>query len=562
MKLTDREVLELNELISGAIDGRLTEPERARLERRLRESEEARRFYVRMMGLSSTLCAAAGRSEAEEAEDRSTPRGRPGHGFSVGGLRSGWGARSPRRPAGRTLATVAAVCLLGLSASSFLIWTRPGGVPPREEPGSMGKQETDVGRRNMVGGKSLAVLTRVVGALWEAADLPIEEGTTLQPSRLRLAAGWVQIEFFSGACVILEGPADLELISPERAFCRRGKLRTLVPSPAHGFTIGAPGVDAVDLGTEFGLRIDERGVGEVHVIDGEVELHGTGDRPATRDVMTLKAGRGASFGSADGLVEIKAVPAEFVDRARLHELEGAEKLRRHRRWRAHSEVLRADPATVLYYDFDGFSPWDRTLRNVGGRRDEALDGTIVGCLWSEGRWPGKGALEFRPVSDRVRINVPGRFDSLTLAAWVRVEGLDQWFTSLMLTDDYDPGEVHWQLSDKAELILSVKNVMNCRSPAVLGPEDFGRWVHLASVYDASAMVVTHYFDGKPVGRSELTTTLPLRIGAAEIGNWTTIGKLAHPIRSLNGRMDEFGIFARAMSGEEVRDMYESGKPGS
>ena len=36
----------------------------------------------------------------------------------------------------------------------------------------------------------------------------------------------------------------------------------------------------------------------------------------------------------------------------------------------------------------------------------------------------------------------------------------------------------------------------------------------------------------------------------------------HPIRSLNGRMDEFGIFARAMSEDEIRDMYEAGKPGS
>ena len=218
---------------------------------------------------------------------------------------------------------------------------------------------------------------------------------------------------------------------------------------------------------------------------------------------------------------------------------------------------------VLYYSFDDFSPWERTLRNVGARRDEALDGSVVGCLWTEGRWPGKGALEFKRISDRVRIDVPGRFESLTLAAWVRVEGLDQWFSSLMLTDDYDPGEVHWQLSDRGEMILSVKGVTNCRSPAVLGPDDLGRWVHLVSVYDAAAKSVTHFLDGEPVSRHAIRQpTTPLLIGAAEVGNWTTLEKLPHPIRSLNGRMDEFCILARAVSAEEVRAMYESGKPGS
>ena len=566
MKLTDQDILDLNELISGAVDGRLSEEERVRLERRLRESDEARRFYVRMMELSSGLCAVAGRSEAEEEETPSMPQGHQGLAFPMRGLVVGRHQRSRGRSARWVRATVAAVCVLGLLAMAFVVWSRPSGVAPRHEPSTMGKPDDDVAadvdRRNMTGGNALAVLTRVVGARWDATDPPVEEGATLHPRRLRLTEGWVQIEFFSGACVILEGPADLELISPERAFCRRGKLRTHVPSHAHGFTIGAPGVDAVDLGTEFGFRIDERGVGEVHVIDGEVELHGTGDRPATRDVMTLKAGRGASFGSADGLLEIMAAPAEFVDRGKLHRLEDEEKQQRHRRWQAHSAALRTDPAVVVYYSFDGFSPWERTLRNVGARREETLDGTAVGCPWTEGRWPGKGALEFRPVSDRVRINVPGQFESLTLATWVRVEGLDHWFSSLMLTDDYDPGEVHWQLSDKGEMILSVGGVVNCRSPAVLGPDDLGRWVHLVSVYDATAKDVTHYLDGKPVSRCDFEKTLPLRIGAAEIGNWTTFARSSHPLRSLNGRMDEFGIFARAMSGEEIRDMYESGKPGS
>src|SRR5262249_24725851 len=135
---------------------------------------------------------------------------------------------------------------------------------------------------------AVAVLTRVVDVRWGATELPTEEGDELPKGRLRLEDGWVQVEFFSGAIVILEGPADLELLSPVKVFCHRGKMRTHVPQHARGFTVGAPGADAVDLGTEFAMRVDERGRGEVHVLDGEVELHGTGDHPATGGVKTLK----------------------------------------------------------------------------------------------------------------------------------------------------------------------------------------------------------------------------------------------------------------------------------
>jgi hypothetical protein len=410
----------------------------------------------------------------------------------------------------------------------------------------------------------VAVVTRVVDARWETTGSPAEEGAALPAGRLRLAAGWVQIEFVSGASVILEGPADLEILSPGRAFCHRGKLRAHVPPQARGFTVGAPGTDAVDLGTEFAMQIDERGAGEVHVLDGAVDLHGTGDRPATHEVRGLKAGRGVQFGPGEAAREIVAVPARFMGRAQLLQLGDSLHRRRYDRWTAQGEAIRSDPATVLYFDFDHHSPWERTLRGIGTSRVASPDGAIVGCPWTEGRWPGKGALEFRRVSDRVRIDVPGQFDSLTLAAWVRIEGFDRWLSSLMLTDDWEPGEVHWQLSDKGEMILGVRQGtgVNYFSPAVLGPGDLGRWVLLVTVYDSGQEAVLHYLDGKPVSRHHIEATIPLRIGAAEIGNWTTRKFSADPIRSLNGRMDEFGIFGRALSGDEVRAMYELGKPSS
>ena len=73
---------------------------------------------------------------------------------------------------------------------------------------------------------------------------------------------------------------------------------------------------------------------------------------------------------------------------------------------------------MLHFDFKNRMSSDWTLRNAT-TNDSAPDGIIVGCQWTEGRWPGKRALEFRSVSDRVRLDVPGEFEALTLSAPVQ-----------------------------------------------------------------------------------------------------------------------------------------------
>ena len=181
--------------------------------------------------------------------------------------------------------------------------------------------------------------------------------------------------------------------------------------------------------------------------------------------------------------------------------------------------------------------------------------------WTQGRWPGKGALEFKRISDRVRIRVPGDHSALTLSAWVRIEGFERWLSSLILADGWEPGEVHWQISDKGEMILGVSGWANAFSPPVIQPSDLGRWLHLAVTVDTAAGQIVHYVDGEPVmEKTDIKATkIPLRIGDAEIGNWQSQGR-GNAIRSLNGRIDEFGIFARAFTAGEIRALHAAGMP--
>jgi hypothetical protein len=113
-------------------------------------------------------------------------------------------------------------------------------------------------------------------AVWGGPDLhgPNER---LAATRLELKAGLAEIAFDSGARLLLEGPAVLELESAMRVRLLAGRATAEVPAPAHGFTIAARGVEVVDRGTAFGLEVMRDGRSEVQVFTGQVDALLVGD---------------------------------------------------------------------------------------------------------------------------------------------------------------------------------------------------------------------------------------------------------------------------------------------
>jgi hypothetical protein len=91
----------------------------------------------------------------------------------------------------------------------------------------------------------------------------------------------------------------------------------------------------------------------------------------------------------------------------------------------------------------------------------------------------------------------------------------------------------------------------------------GLWVQLAVISDGGAGRVVYYFNGQPVGESELRIKPPYRIAAAEIGNWDARGfpqNRPSTVRNFSGAMDEFCLFSRALSADEIERLYSAGKP--
>lgn len=430
---------------------------------------------------------------------------------------------------------------------------------PRDEP----EEPTSQG---------VAIVSRLVDVVWKTGQSPLEIGDALNPGRLALESGFAQLEFFCGATVIVEGPADLDLQSPLLARVRSGRLRAQVPPAARGFSLEVDDMKVVDLGTEFGLSVAPEGA-NVQVFDGEVELQ----QPATQKRL-LTAGK-ALVRSPDGTYsETEVTPDSFLDMATLESHAEWHRVERYERWQAWSDTLRRDKRMIAYYAFDQDGGWLRRLNSSLIPENEELDGAIVGAHRVQGRWTSKGGLEFKRPGDRVRVQIPGEFSSLTFTCWVKIDSLDRWYNSLFLTDHYNQGEPHWQILDTGQLFFSVRHKADdaegsaakkkthqaVLSPPFWKPSLSGRWLHLATTYDANVGRTTHYLNGDILHEESIDEGLVVRttrIGAASIGNWSipTRTESEFAIRNLNGSIDEFAIFGAALSADEIMEIYDNGK---
>jgi len=142
-------------------------------------------------------------------------------------------------------------------------------------------------------------------------DLP-PTGDMYSGRSLQLESGLVEIGFESGASIILQGPATLELLTANSARLRFGKLAAKVPKSAHGFTVLSPEGKIIDLGTEFVMSVAKNGSTEVYVDKGEVQA--LGNKSEAQKVVHVKEKEGILL--ADGAVSRRpsqdSSPTQFI----------------------------------------------------------------------------------------------------------------------------------------------------------------------------------------------------------------------------------------------------------
>ncbi|MBB3204861.1 hypothetical protein FHS27_000628 [Rhodopirellula rubra] len=253
----------LSQLIDSWRDDELTVEQAEELNQILRESEDARQTFAAESQLHGLLHCAAAEDAVKRVAD-----------IPAATIENG--RRVLRDRSSSLWLTLLSTVAAGLVIAVGIQWWQllPGPTP-------------------------VAMITSSENAAWESA-LPTMPGSQLPPGILSLRSGVATIRFLSGAEVVVEAPAELELMSSMRAKLLTGAAVIDVPESAIGFVIETPEGYAIDYGTRFAVRVDEQEKrSDFEIIEGEIGLHHSG----SEDEIRL-TGEGKSATVSDHSIQI------------------------------------------------------------------------------------------------------------------------------------------------------------------------------------------------------------------------------------------------------------------
>jgi len=222
MSLKPADQFRLLELSERYADEKLSAAEVAALETELRENAEARAFFAKALHQRAELCF------DDSWHTQAAPAARP-----------------TAKPVWWRHAITAAAAACVTFGFVWLNGTRDGTV---------------------------ATLIRAQQCQWAGSSLPTVEGARLKPGVLDLIEGLAVLRFDSGAELVLEAPATVEVLDGMNCKLRRGTLVAEVPPQAKGFSIDTKDAKVIDWGTKFGLSAGEDGKYLVQVMEGLVEV--------------------------------------------------------------------------------------------------------------------------------------------------------------------------------------------------------------------------------------------------------------------------------------------------
>jgi len=506
MKESDSSDQRFRALATGYLLGTNTDEENEELEVYLNQGAENREKFRRWVHLDAVLHKAAQDQSVETSADNSQE--------SMAWYPPGWA------PA---VQAVAAILIIGLLLGG--VWLNRFTAGPK------------------VADDGVAVLSRSVGAKWKD-DRDYFDGASLAPGKIAIESGIIQIDFHSGASLIARGPSQLELKDPMNAICHSGELSVFVPPAAKGFRIQTPDGEVIDYGTEFGLTVRDSKTG-VEVIDGEVEWVDARD-PSLRQRLS----EGHSIGDV--------VSYPLREDLEIAETDAADLIRQ--RWESAMGALASDPDLRILYRFDDMDRLGRVVTNAAPDAPEATFGSTIGGAWTEGHVRGTNAVELKRVGERIRFLEPRPYEAATLMMLVRIDSLENQYNSLMHSDGSPDGGIHWRVRDNGKLGLGIringKWVDLASSAQTVSQDDLGRWILVAATLDPSTRSAALYRNGERVALAErLTPGKQIHLRAAELGNWNIVK--GNRVRSLDGRIGFFATWNRALSPQEILEVYEA-----
>jgi hypothetical protein len=186
--------------------------------------------------------------------------------------------------------------------------------------------------------------------------------------------------------------------------------------------------------------------------------------------------------------------------------------------------------------------------------DNEYYGDVNGAVWNDSGIVG-GCYDFDGHSDAIELDLPTMFQDIsrgdcTISLWIKSNNvLDDNNVILEVCDNY-PGNKNYirlfQYGSEIHMALLDSNIMHCvRTDNITNNE----WYHIAGTWDASSKEATIFLNGVKStkdGKRDISLGsqdgLSLGHGSASTPFW-------------NGQLDEFQVFDRVLSDEQIYYIY-------
>jgi hypothetical protein len=403
-------------------------------------------------------------------------------------------------------------------------------------------------------GPEIAVLSKVVGARFTEANgesVPLE-GMRLRQGVYQLCSGMVEIEYASGAILVMRAPATFDLVDHACVRLEDGQLAAHVPEAASGFRIETPGATVIDLGTDFAIQAVKEKESEVHVFNGEVlvDLHGEKGRNA--DLLRLITGEAARVDYFTGMPSGIDIDEQRFLRSLRDETPSYAR-----------DILAMNP--VVYYRMEPSGDGTQLVDASTSGADATIHvGRATAPVWAAGRVGA--ALTLGGPAQQTYASA-GRYPQakgnvMSVAAWIYAKSRPRWasIAKNWAGGDEDRGQFHFGLFEdsgelEAHIVDSSGEEIVIRDKV---PLPLYRWHHVAFVADGS--VLRLYRNGREVDSKPYRELhRDPRIKALAIGTKLNLLGNAPEERDFNmwdGRLDELAIFNHALTADQVLAFYE------
>lgn len=164
----------------------------------------------------------------------------------------------------------------------------------------------------------VATLSDTLHAQWAESDASLKPGfrLTAKSKSMMLRNGIAKFVFDNNTRVVIEAPAEFEIMDSDHIKIKYGRMYATVPPEAIGFIITTPNSTIIDLGTEFGVQTDPYGCTELHVIKGKTALVAGGNNRITS--LQISQGFAKTISRSSQVADIPCSGTLFVRDIQSH----------------------------------------------------------------------------------------------------------------------------------------------------------------------------------------------------------------------------------------------------